>query len=219
MPIVKLLDSPADPLRFAFAQHLFTKRAGMKNDDGTQGKDKFELTAIVTPGGENEKKLNAAIVEAAKEKYGEKTVKDDEGKGVPNWQFILKSLDADRRGLRNGNTKRSQSGDIYSGFEGMKFITAKSETRPTVINRDKTPLTADDGVVYSGCYGNVHVDVWALKKGKPCIVCDLKGVQFTRDGDAFSSGAAPAKVDDFDDLGAGEQPGGTASGDDEDPFA
>jgi hypothetical protein len=75
--------------------------------------------------------------------------------------------------------------------------------RPTVINRDRTPLTAADGVIYSGCHGNVQVEVWAQDNsyGKR-INAQLLGVQFTRDGDSFGGGTQPAKPDDFADLSA-----------------
>jgi hypothetical protein len=218
-----LIDTTNDPVRLAFV-HVFQKRAAMKRDDGKPGVDKFETTAIIQPGGENEKRLNEAIVAVAKEKFGEKAVKDGDGT-VPNYKLVLRGLDEDRRGLRDGNLKRTPGGDIYAGFEGMKYITARNTKRPTVVDRDRTVLTEEDGRPYAGCYGTVHIDVWALKKQgvKPCIVADLTGVQFTRDGDAFGSGSAPAAPDDFDDLGAGDEDGGadhgSAAAENDDPFA
>lgn len=212
MATVKLIDTPNDPVRLSFV-HLFHKRPAMKRDDGaagTAGVDKYEVTAIIKPGGENEKRINAAIVEVAKEKYGEKMVADGKGGQVPNWKNVLQSLDEDRRGLRDGNLKRTQGGDIYDGFEGNKYIAGRNTKRPTVVDRDRTPLTDEDGRPYAGCYGNVHLDLWALKKQgvKPCIVADVTGVQFTRDGDAFSAGSAPASADEFDDLSAGDDDAG-----------
>lgn len=205
MTIVKLIDSPSDPVRLAFL-HVFTKRPAMKRDDGSAGVDKFEVTAIIEPDGANAKAVIAGILETAKEKYGEKLVKDEDGVEMPNYKLVLKQLDEDRRGLRKGNLKKTPGGDIYDGFEGKSFVTARTIKRPTVVDRDRSPLTAEDGRPYSGCYGTVHLDIWALmKKGvKHCIVADLTGVQFTRDGDAFGGGSAPAKSDDFDDLSAGE---------------
>lgn len=220
--LVKLIHTPADPVRLAFV-HIWHKRPGMKREDGTFGEAKYEVTPIIRPGGANEKRINDAIVEVAKEKYGDKMVKDEDGNSVPNWKKVLKSLDKDRRGLRNGNEKTTQGGDIYDGFEGNKFITARTTKRPTIVDRDRTPLTEDDGRPYSGCYGTVHADVWALKKQgvKPGIVFDLTGVQFVEDGDAFGGGSAPAKPEDFDDLGAGEDEGsggGSPSESDDSPF-
>lgn len=204
MAIVKLIDTPEDPVRLAYV-HVFTKRPGMQRDDGTTGEAKFEVTAIIEPDGENAKRMKAAINEVAKEKWGEKQVKGEDGDMVPAYKAVLADLDEDRTGLRRGNKKRDKGGEIIDGFADKLYVTARNTKRPTVINRDRTPLTEEDGVIYSGCYGTVHVDVWALKKQgvKPCIVNDLTGVQFTRDGDAFGGGSQPAKADDFDDLGEG----------------
>lgn len=214
----KLIHTAADPVRLAFV-HVFNKRPALPKDDGTPGVAKFEVTAIIQPGGANEKRVNEAIVAAAREKYGDKTVADGKGGQAPNWQVVLRSLDEDRRCLRDGNNKRTPGGDIYDGFEGMKFITARTTKRPGVYDRDRTPLTEEDGRPYSGCYGNVNVDIWALlKKGvKNCIVSDLTGVQFVEDGDAFGGGAAPSKPDDFADLSAGDDDGSAGKAVD-DPF-
>lgn len=203
MAIVKLIDTPADPVRLAYV-NVFNKRPGMTRDDGSTGEAKFELTAILEPGGENVKRVRAAINEVAKEKWGDKEVKSEDGM-VPAYKAILADLDEDRSGLRKGNKKKGKDGGIVDGFEDKLYVTARNTKRPTVVNRDRTPLTEEDGVIYSGCHGTVHIDIWGLKKQgvKPCIVADLTGVQFTRDGDAFGGGSQPSKADDFDDLGEG----------------
>lgn len=99
--------------------------------------------------------------------------------------------------------KRNKSGDVYDGFEGMHWIQASNGTKPTVMDRNKAPLTAQDGRPYAGCYVIATLDVWAQdNKYGQRINASLLGVQFDRDGDAFSGGARPDD-DDFDDLGAG----------------
>ena len=132
--------------------------------------------------------LEAAIEAVAKEKWGAKA------------DTVLKSLYA--KGdvcLRSGDTKSE-----YDGFEGNMYISTRSKTRPLVIDRDKTPLTQADGKPYGGCYVNASVEVWAQDNnfGKR-INCQVKGVQFFKDGDAFSGGGA-ASPDEFDDLGVDE---------------
>lgn len=99
--------------------------------------------------------------------------------------------------LRDGKTKKSMD-----GFgDGVVFFNASSEKRPTVFDRDRTPLTENDGRPYAGCYVNALVSVWAQdnKYGKR-INFELNGVQFYKDGDAFGGGGAPAAADDFPDL-------------------
>jgi hypothetical protein len=58
----------------------------------------------------------------------------------------------------------------------------------------------DDGTLYSGCYVVVHVNIWAQDNqfGKR-INCGLLGVQFYKDGEAFSGGRI-SSVDEFDEI-------------------
>ena len=210
---VKLIDTPQDPVRLAFV-HIWHKRPGMKNNDGSTSPDKFETTAILKPGGANEKRVKDAIAEVAQEAYGD------------NWATMYKEEFADdQRGLRKGNLKKSNDGVVYDGFEGNVYVCARNVKRPTIVDRDRTPLTEEDGRPYAGCYGTVHIDVWALtKRGvKKRIVTDLTGIQFTRDGDAFGGGSVPAKPDDFEDLAVGDDDdtggGQLVDADDDDPFA
>jgi hypothetical protein len=86
-------------------------------------------------------------------------------------------------------------------------VSARSATRPLVIDKDKSPLTEQDGKPYAGCFVNASVELWPQDNnyGKR-VNASLRGVQFFRDGDAFAGGGA-ASEDEFDDLavGAGEE--------------
>ena len=42
------------------------------------------------------------------------------------------------------------AGSVPEGEEGMNYLAAHSKIRPTVIDADKTPLTAQDGKVWRG---------------------------------------------------------------------
>ena len=97
------------------------------------------------------------------------------------------------------------SGDTkeYDGYAGQMALTAKrqeSKGRPLVIDKDKSPLTEADGKPYAGCYVNASVEIWAQenKYGKT-LRCELLGLQFAADGDAFSAGSVADEAD-FDDL-------------------
>lgn len=203
--IIMLTDTPDDPVRLAFP-HLFTKPPGMQNADGSTSPPKFEATPIFRPDGENARRVREAIDAVAKEKYGTKEVTDETGAKVPAYKSILADFDDDQKGLRSGNKKKTKGGEIYDGFANMVYVVARNETRPTVINRDRSPVIAEDGVIYAGCYANLQIDIWALNKPgvKKRIVTDLLGVQFSREGDAFSSGAAPSDPNSFADLSAAE---------------
>ena len=89
----------------------------------------------------------------------------------------------------------------YDGYENTMAFKGTSTGRPTVLNRDKTPVTEDDNVFYAGCYVNAMVDFWYSdhpKGGKQCLA-NLLGVQFVRDGESFSAVAGDCS-DDFDEV-------------------
>lgn len=84
-------------------------------------------------------------------------------------------------------------------FEGKMTVKASTKRRPLVINRDKSPVTEDDNVIYAGCYVNGIISLWAQNNqfGKR-INASLDGVQFARDGEPFGTGGIAA--DEFDDF-------------------
>jgi hypothetical protein len=125
----------------------------------------------------------------AKEKWGEKATAN------------LAMIRANNRGAVKPGALKAK----YDGFEGNMFVSANSKTRPTVVDRQRSPLTAADGKIYAGCYVLGHVTLWAQdNKFGQRINAEVTGVQFLRDGDAFSGGAQPSSVDEFGDLGAGD---------------
>lgn len=97
-----------------------------------------------------------------------------------------------------------QDGDTktYDGYAGHMALSAKNKKRPTVVDRDKTPLTEADEKPYGGCYVNASVEIWIQDDKYKGVRCSLRGVQFYADGDAFSAGNV-ASSDEFDDLGQG----------------
>jgi hypothetical protein len=142
----------------------------------------YSATFIFGHDHEAAKAVEAAIEQVATEKWGTKT-KD-----------ILKAIRT--KGdvcLHNGDEKAQ-----YDGFEGNLYVSARSKSRPTVIDKDKTPLTLADGKPYGGCYVNAILDIWAQDNnfGKR-VNASLSGIQFVADGESFG-GARPARVDDFD---------------------
>lgn len=152
-----------------------------------EGKPAFSSCVLIDPTDPQVKTIEAAIVQVAKDKWGAKA------------DAILKQMRAtDKTALHDGNLKSQ-----YAGFEGMYYISARSATRPLVIDRDKSPLVAADGKPYAGCYVNVSIELWAQDNnyGKR-INASLGGVQFFKDGDAFAGGGA-ASEEDFDDITEG----------------
>ncbi len=94
--------------------------------------------------------------------------------------------------LREGSEKPDTDG--YSA-DNM-FVGARNETRPTVVDRDLTPLVAADGKPYAGCYVNAVIRLWAQdnKFGKR-VNASLAKVQFLKDGEPFGGSTVPADKD------------------------
>jgi hypothetical protein len=167
-------------VRLAFP-NLFT--AARVNGEGEPA---FSAAFLFPPGHPAEKQLNDAITATAKAKWADKA------------PAILKAARAtDKVCLHNGDSKSQ-----YSGFEGNLFVSARSKVRPGVYARDTSPLTAEDGKPYAGCYVNAIIELWAQdnKYGKR-VNATLCGVQFVKDGDAFGGSNAPASADELEDLG------------------
>jgi hypothetical protein len=95
----------------------------------------------------------------------------------------------------DGDTKE------YGGYENMMAFKGSNSRRPTVIDRDRTPLMEEDGVLYAGCYVNAIVDLWYSDhpKGGKQVLGNVLGVQFVKDGEAFGADTTAA-ADDFDVL-------------------
>jgi hypothetical protein len=159
-----------------------------------EGEPRFSAAFVIVPGSGAHQALNAAMEAVAKDKWGAK---------APG---ILAELKGKGR-VAFKEAPLSKDGEVYDGFEGMYALNASSPTRPLVLDRDKSPLTAADGRPYGGCFVNASVDVWAQDNswGKR-INAKLRGVQFYKDGDAFSGGS-PASEDEFDEIAEGANAG------------
>jgi hypothetical protein len=168
----------------------------------------FKATASVSGGRETYKssflfdpstkagKANIKALEAAVEAVGRDKWKD-------KWPAIKKGIKEDRMCFRDGDTfVGSESGEIYDGYEGMMALTGANQNRFTIVDRDRTPLTEEDGKPYSGCYVNAVVRLYAVadkEKGGNGVFCTIEAVQYFRKGAAFGATAMSAE-EAFDDL-------------------
>jgi hypothetical protein len=149
-----------------------------------EGNPRYSAMLILPPDHPQLGEIKTKMQAVAKDKWKDKAT------------AVYTSLEkTDKLALHDGDTKAQ-----YDGVAGNFFISAAAQetARPTVVNADRTPLTAKDGVLYAGCYVNVLLEFWPQdnKYGKR-INAQLRGVQFLRDGDSFSAGR-PATADDFD---------------------
>ncbi len=151
----------------------------------------FRASFLVEKDSENDKTIRAALQRTAIAKWGDKAKLIVEG-------------NVDIAGIKGQSKQYCYiSGDMkaYDGYAGKMALSTsrpKDKGRPLVIGKDKSPLTAEDGKIYGGCFVNAKVSFWAQdnKFGK-AMRATLIAVQFAADGDAFG-GAPPANADGFE---------------------
>lgn len=169
--------------RIAFCDSLWEK----KQVNG-EGKPAHSCALLLSADDPQVDEINEVVDKVAAEKWG------------PKAKTILGTLRGkDAVCIHNGDTKAQ-----YEGFEGNYFVTARSYTQVLVVDRDKTPLEADSGKPYAGCYVDASIEVWAQDNqwGKR-VNATLRWVQFRRDGDAFAGGA-PASMDEVPNIAMDE---------------
>jgi len=143
---------------------------------------RFEAAFLLDPSNKDHAKTIKLIESTAKELLTEHF-----GKTVP-------------KGVKNCFGLSEDAGKEYDGYADMFFITSSNRQRPVVVNRDRTPVTEEDGVIYAGCYVNANVTLWVQDNqfGKR-VNANLRSVQFVKDGEAF--GVEPVVADEeFEEL-------------------
>ena len=172
------MDIKLSKVRLSFPD-LFVTREFKPGD----GKPRYSASFLIVPGSENDKKIREAIHAEAVAVYGKKA------------EANLKAFapQTNKFAYTDGNLK------TYDGYEDMWVLACHAKTRPLVLDRDKTPLTADDGRPYAGCYVNAVVSIYAQQGENPGIRGSFSGVQFHSDAEAFGGGK-PASSDDFDEV-------------------
>lgn len=88
----------------------------------------------------------------------------------------------------------------YAGYSGHWYLTAnraESQGRPTVVDRSKNPIAANDNAIYGGVYVNAVVRIYKPKDWKKACA-SLEIIQKVKDGEPF--GSARASTDLLPDL-------------------
>lgn len=126
-----------------------------------------------------------------------KTIKEIEAqaKSVLEEKFNGKVPKGVKYCFGDGNDKE------YDGYEDMTYISSANKTRPTVVDRDRSPLAEEDGKPYAGCFVNATITLWPQDhpKGGKRVNANLLAVQFVKDGEAFGQKPVDAE-DEFDVL-------------------
>lgn len=157
-----------------------------------QGPFNYRAQFLVEPGSKEDKAIRDAIKKVAEAKWGAKA------------SAVLKQLEGNPQKFCwiDGDTRDY---DGYAGKWALSTTRDQEKGRPTILDRDKSPLAAEDGRPYAGCFVNASVEFWAQENGHgKGLRCTLLGVQFLKDGDSFGGGSVPS-ADDFDDLGVEDE--------------
>jgi len=156
-----------------------------------EGKPRYSATLIIPADHPQLAEIRAKQEAVAKDKWRDKAA------------AILRGLEKqDKIALHDGDTKTK-----YDGFPGNFFISAAAQENaaPTVIDRDRSPLSSKSGRPYPGCYVNASIELWVQDNAYgQRINAQLRGIQFYRDGDSFSAGR-PADADEFEDVAEGAE--------------
>jgi hypothetical protein len=157
-----------------------------------QGKGAFSYSAAfhIVPGSNNDKKIRA-VIEALKPQFGK------------NANEILKSIELN-------SMKYCYMNGVLKGLDNVWVLTAKrkqEDGKPLVLGKNpKQNLSAEDGVIYGGCFVNAKVELYAQSQGTgaPGLRCGLIAVQFFSDGESFG-GASQATADGFGEVEGTEE--------------
>ncbi len=169
-------------------EHIFTPS---RFDESQEAK--YSATFIIPKDHPDLPAVKKAYFEAGQESFAS----DFTGGSWPRgYTCSLKDADKDTDG--NG-VLLAEKNDAY---KGAYILEANSTRRPVTLNRNKSQVTEDDGVIYSGCYVNASLAAagYTYGKVKKGVKCYLNGVQFVKDGPRFGSDA----TSDFDALDGDE---------------
>lgn len=138
--------------------------------------------------------IRDAILEACTDKFGDKAGQKLFDKIIDNPEKCC---------YRDGDDNTDDNGDVRDGFEGNMYIAANSLKKPLMIDRARDEVGEDEGLIMSGNYANVKIDIYAYehKKSKAKgVTAQLMGIQFVAEGEPLGGGGRRATTDDFDEL-------------------
>lgn len=98
----------------------------------------------------------------------------------------------------DGSTTREEytndDGDFWAGFDGETWYISASKNedrckggKMVVLDQRREPIEANSGLLFSGCYVNCVIDIYAFdneKSGKG-VTASLEGIQLLRKGEAL----------------------------------
>lgn len=160
------------------------------------GDPKYEVTALMAPDSEACKQLNAAVIQVAREGFGQQA---DRMLAAPGFSPV-----------RSGDDREK----IPAGYAGMVYITAKSKQRPDLRDSNPKIMITDPREIkekfVGGYHCNIYVEVYSYQAKAPNgaiiksgIATMLLGVQFAAYDHPF--GGVHLTATDYPDVTAQAQ--------------
>ncbi len=164
-----------------------------KAKEGDYG-NSYRMNLIVEPDFKELKEVEAAMLEAAKSKWGEK--------GEATYKH-LSTPAQDRVALKRRPSTNSE-GEVYEGYEDKWFISCarrEDDGRPSVFAATGVEVTDPVEIgrlIYSGCKVHAKLRFWPQDNaGGKRVNAEIKGLMFAADGTAFGGKSGVASADDF----------------------
>lgn len=162
-------------VRFSYVS-IFQKKS-FNGEDG-----KYQITLLIPKSDKKTvKKIRDAIEEATRDGITSKWHGKKPGK---LWNP-----------LQDGEDKA----DTNPEYAGCWYVTAKSTSRPGVVDADKIEIL-DAEEVYSGCYGRASITFYPYNTSSNGIAAALNNIQKLEDGERLGGSRASAEEDFADDY-------------------
>jgi hypothetical protein len=114
--------------------------------------------------------------------------------------------------FKDGNERTNKDGEIYAGYEGKHFVTAKSSEKfpPKVVGMDGKPL--DESEFYGGCYAIAQLMARPYDfGGNKGVRYLLLSIQKVEDGEKFGGVSEAEDVFDVSEVNEDNFEGGETS--------
>ena len=114
-------------------------------------------------------------------------------------RIVMEQFGEIPKGLKKqfGLAKDNETKAEYDGYQDMFYVSCSNTTAPVLADRDTKKLDEADNKFYAGCFVNTVITLWCQDHpvGGKGVNCNLRIVQFLKDGEPFG-GNAPAKIDE-----------------------
>lgn len=186
-------------VRVSFADSLHTASLPKKNKS-PDAKPKHGANFILEKGSPDFDSNKAACISAMK-------AAGVEFKRGENWWKTLWDDKPDNLSFKKGDRFKTESGEIYKGYEGNIVVAAKGpaggQKRPQMRDRNKRIIEVSEilDVVYNGTYADVIISWYGTENGgTPRITCSVESIRSRQEGERLGGGGIYVDDDDFDTL-------------------